>query len=367
MMKAAVIGAGAVGLAVADELSRRGIAVELFERSGQPGAEASGAAAGILSPQAEADGPGPFWDLLSEAHRLIPETVERLQRLSGLSLDYRADGMFGLAFTVDDEAALDRQAAWQQRCGVVFERVDPARVRREEPAVDGRVRSGIFWRDNAQLDPVMLVQAYRKAAELQGVRFHWSRPVTRLLLEGDRVRGVESAGVPTEADAVVDCAGSWGGLEGVLPFKIPLEPVRGQMLEFSVEKPVVRAIVHSPRAYLVQRAGGKLVAGTTLERVGFDRTVTEEGRRAIQAGVEEMCSGGSCWRFERAWAGLRPETPDHLPILGKTPLSGFWVAAGHYRNGILLAPLTGRLMADLITGKSGPERIAPFSLRRFEK
>ena len=366
-MKVVVIGAGMVGLAAADELSRRGIAVELFERNGQVGAEASGAAAGILSPQAEAGGPGPFLDLLLEGRRLIPETVERLQRLSGLSLDFRADGMFGLAFTAEDEADLQRQMQWQKQYGIAVDWADPAQVRRDEPAVDGPVRSAVFWRDNGQLDPVQMAQAYRAVIERSGVAIHLSCPVVRLLIDGGRVHGVETFSGRTEADAVVDCAGSWAELEKVLPFPVPVTPVRGQMLEFSVPGPVFRRILHSPRAYLIQRADGKLVAGTTLERAGFDRSVTEEGRRSIRAGIEEICSQASSWKLERAWAGLRPDTPDHLPILGETPLSGFWMAAGHYRNGILLAPLTGRLIADWITGKAVPQGIGVFGLRRFQR
>lgn len=362
--KVIVIGGGVIGLAVAERLTRDGFRVELFERNAEVGAEASGAAAGILSPQAEPDGPDPFWELLAESYREMPETVRRLESISGIRTDFRTEGMIGLAFTAQDEADLERALEWQVRAGVAVERMTPQQVRREEPAVSGPVRSAVLWRDNGQIHPGLLSAATRGVMEKQGGVVRTSEPVERLVLRGNRVIGVQSCSGETQADAVVDCAGSWAGRLG-LPFGVPVVPIRGQICQFALPKPPLRRVVHSPRAYLVQRADGKLIAGTTVENAGFDRRVTAEGQQAIRAGIREICPEAAGWNPETSWAGLRPGTPDHLPILGSTPVEGLWVATGHYRNGILLAPITARLIADGIAGRSRAWNLEPFGLSRF--
>ncbi len=364
-MKVIIVGAGLVGLAVADELTRRGAGVELFERNPSPGMEASQAAAGFLSPQEEVGGPGPFLDLLLKAYQLIPETVTRLEALTRIDLKYRANGMLELAFSESDEEEWSQRLAWQEKAGLRFERLTPSQVKLLEPAVDGKVRAGVWWPEAAQVDNVALVEAYRRAVMAQGGIFHAGISVTRFLVHGDQVVGVETGDGTAQADWVIACSGCWAGFDADFPLPIPTFPVKGQILQYRTETSLVSRVVASPRAYLVQRAPHQLIVGTTVERVGFDKTVTEEGRRSIVEGAAQICSRLAGWAVERAWAGLRPGTPDGLPILGPTPLRRFLVAAGHFRKGILLAPLTGRLMADLVTAGSCGIDLSPFSVTRF--
>lgn len=364
-MRVVVIGGGIVGLAAAEELTRRKVKVLLLERNESVAREASSAAAGILSPQSEAGGPGPFLDLLTAGAGRIPEEVVRLQTDTGLEIDYRPCGMVGLAFSESEEKDLERARAWQSKTGIAVEPWSARRIREEEPAVDGPVRSGLFWPDTGQLDPVPMAQAYERLILRGGGEIRTRTPVLSVRLRGNEAAGVRTPAGEIDADAVINCAGSWAGFDRDLPFQIPCVPVRGQMLQFKVRQALVRRVVHSSEAYLVQRRDGRVVAGTTVERVGYDRRVTEEGRRSIRQGAARLCSSLADLPPEAEWAGLRPDTPDHLPILGETPVRGLWVAAGHYRNGILLAPLTGRLMADCAMGKRPEISLEPFRLERF--
>ena len=366
-MKAIVIGGGITGLAVTDELTRRGVRVDLLERSAELGQEASAAAAGILAPQSEAEGPGPFLQLLLAAAQMIPEAVSRLEALTGISVGHRASGMLALAFSDADHQALERALEWQTQAGLAPERMDPSAARRMEPALDGPLQAAVYWPQTAVLDPRQFVRAYARAVERQGASVHLSTAARRVVVRAGRVAGVETASGQIEADWVIHCAGPWAGEEIGLPFGLPSIPARGQILQFSTPVPLFRRVVKSPRAYLVQRTDGCLVAGTTLEYVGFDKRTTKEGIRQVHSGVKEISAKAGALPVESSWAGLRPDTPDHLPVLGPTPLEGFLAAFGHFRNGLLLAPLTGRLITDQILGSRSSLDLAPFGIARYNK
>ena len=364
-MKALVIGGGIIGLSLADELARRGIPVTLLERSSGPGREASGAAAGILAPQSEAQGPGPFLDLLLAGAQMIPEAVARLEALTGMDLEHRASGMLTVSFSDAEQEKLETACRWQEAAGLTLQPVEASEIRKMEPAVNDQVRGGIYWAQSAQLDPRKFVAAYEQAARAAGVEIRFGAEVKRVLVNGRRAVGVETSSGRMESDWVIQCGGPWVSKEIGLPFSVPVLPARGQMLQFATRGPLFNRVVKSSRAYVVQRNEETLIAGTTLEYVGFDSQVTEEGGRAILEGVREISASAGSLKAQSSWAGLRPDTPDHLPILGPTPLEGFLVAAGHFRNGILLAPLTGRLMADCILGVRSSTDLAPFRLSRF--
>lgn len=359
-----VIGAGVVGLAVGEELARRGLAVELFERQPEVAQEASGAAAGILDPQGS-DGPGPMLELLRTGFPLVAEMIRRLESASGLDLAYRACGMMEIAFTDEDAAELDRECRWQEEAGLVVERISRRQVTEAEPAVSSRVQGGVWWPHVAQVDVRQMGAAWRRLFEKEGGHLRAGVAVEKFLVQGDRVAGVQTRQGRVEGDWVVNCAGPWAALDSTLPWDIPSVPCRGQIIQFSVKQPVLRRVVRSARAYLVQRSPSQLLAGTTVEYVGFDKSVTPKGQQAIREGACEICPGLSSLSVSSAWAGLRPDTPDHLPILGSTPLRGLLVASGHFRNGILLAPLTARIIADLITRGGCPIDLSPFELARF--
>jgi glycine oxidase len=360
-----VIGGGIIGLAVTDELTRRGVRVELLERSAELGQESSSAAAGILAPQSEAEGPGPFLQLLLSAAQMIPEAISRLETLTGISIGHRVSGMLTLAFSDSDQRELEEGLEWQHQAGLAPERLHPPAARRMEPSLDGPLQAAVYWPQTAVLDPRQFVRAYARAVEAQGASVRLKTAALRVVVRGGRAAGVETAAGPIESDWVVHCAGPWAGEEIGLPFALPGIPARGQILQFSTRAPLLRRVVKSPRAYLVQRTDGCLIAGTTLEYAGFEKRTTEEGIRQIREGVKEISGGAGRLPVESAWAGLRPDTPDHLPVLGPTPLKGFLAACGHFRNGILLAPLTGRLIADSILGVRPSLGLGPFGISRF--
>lgn len=352
-------------MAVAEELTRRGVSVELFEKNESPGREASCAAAGILSPLSEAEGPGPFLDLLLQGYQLIPEAVTRLTAAAQMDLRFKASGMLELALTEKDEEELSRRLAWQQEIKLRVEKVSSAQVRAWESAVDGSVRWALFTPQTAQVDNTRMVEAYVKAVLQQGGVIRTKSPVSRFEVKGGEVLGVETPRGLVRADWVVDCAGAWAGFDQSLGFKIPAIPVKGQMLRFRTQGPQFKRVVKSPRAYFVQRSDDQLVVGTTVEYVGYDKNLTPEGTDAIQKGATQISSRVKGWNPEERWAGLRPATPDRLPILGASPVKRLLLATGHFRNGILLAPLTGRLMADWITKGAAGLDLTPFQISRF--
>lgn len=366
-MRVVVVGAGIIGLAVADELSQRGVQVDLLEKGPAAGQEASSAAAGILSPHGEADRPSPLVGLAQAGFQWIPKTVRRLESLSGLDLRYRAGGSCALAITPEDEKEFERQFEWQKKLGFRMERLTADQVRFMEPAVDGPIRSGVWWPQTAQVDNRQMVAAYLRVIQQHGVALHTQTAVNRFLLEKDSVYGVETSRGRFRADWVVNCGGSWANLDAGLPIAIPVTPVKGQMLEFHTKTPLVQRVIHSRRAYLVQRSPERLLVGTTIEQVGYNKIVTEAGCRSILQAAREITSGLDSLVVHDRWAGLRPATPDGLPILGPTPWKRLLCATGHFRNGILLAPLTGKLMADwILTGSCGLD-LSPFRLTRFQR
>ena len=361
-----VLGGGIIGCALAEELSRRGRRVVVLER-GKIGAEASTAAAGILAAQMDIPRPGPFFDLCQRSRRMYAGWVRHLERRSGLPIGFHVDGILSLAATAREAAAMERRARWQRTQDLPVERWSPREIRRREPAVDGRFRCGFWFPAEAQVDNAALMQALAAAARRAGAGLREGTSVRRVRLRGGRARGVETDHGLFEAPVVVNCLGSWADLGGAFPVRLPVEPARGQMLAFRGPKRLVRRVVMSERAYAVQRRDGRLLVGSTVERAGFEKALTMEGVSAILSGLLCMSSAMARCTWLDAWAGFRPRTPDGLPIQGTTSIEGLYAATGHFRHGILLAPVTARLMAELILSGRSPFDLTPFSPARFHR
>jgi glycine oxidase len=361
---AIVLGGGIIGCALAEELARRGQRVAVLER-GRAGAEASSAAAGILAAHMDVPRPGPFFELCQAARRLYPAWVARLERRAGWSVGFHGDGILFLVDTPRGEAVMARQVRWQRLRGLRVERWSPAEIRRKEPAVDGRFRRGFFFPTEAQVDNVLLMNALALACRAAGATVRERTAVRRLLVRGGRVRGVDTDDGALHAPVVANCLGSWANLGGTFPIRLPVEPARGQILAFRAPPRLLRRAVMSAHAYLVQRRDGRLLVGSTIERVGFQKALTLEGMHHILCGARTMSTAIDRCAFLEAWAGFRPYTPDRKPILGKTRVEGLYVATGHFRHGILLAPVTATLMADLILDGRSTFNLDPFSPNRF--
>ncbi len=361
-----VLGGGIIGCAIAEELARRGQRVVIVER-GTIGAEASSAAAGILSAQMDLVRPGPFFDLCHAARRMYPQWIRYVERRSGMSVGFHVDGILYLAITKQDKQRMAARMRWQRAKGLRVECWSSTQVRRREPSVDGRVHCGFFFPTEAQIDNVRLMEALGKACQRAGVTIFEDTCVRRVRLQGKTARGVETDRGILRAPVVINGLGSWASLIEPPPIKLPVVPARGQMLAFVGPKGLFRRTVMSEEAYVVQRRDGRLIVGSTVEFTGFQKHLTLEGIHNILGGLRRMTSALDRCEFIDAWAGLRPCSKDKLPILGNTSIDGLYLATGHFRHGILLAPITATVLADLILHDRSSVDLTPFSIVRFSQ
>ncbi|MSP63291.1 MAG: glycine oxidase ThiO [Myxococcales bacterium] len=360
--RSVIIGGGVMGCAIALRLAQRGFAPLVLERA-VPGAEASSAAGGILAPQQEAEGPGPGFEMGLRSRALFPGLVEELRTATGVDVGYRASGLIALA----DEAgaaALAARAEWQLARGLRVERLTLAEAREREPAL-GEFALALRFPDEAQLDPPLFVRALQLAAARAGAEFQ-SAHVRRVLHDGQQARGVDIEGETVESPIVVVAAGSWSGLVdgAALPARA-VRPMRGQMVELETRPSPIGHVLCAPGGYLVARSDGRIVVGSTMELVGFRKEVTAIGLETLCALARRVVPSLAEAPVRRFWAGFRPFTDDHLPFIGPTPIAGLHLATGHFRNGILLTPITADAVAAVIAGDEPPIDLTPFSITRL--
>ncbi len=365
MRDVAIIGGGIMGSAVALRLAQRGVPVTVIER-GIPGAEASSAAAGILGPQMEAEGPGPLLELGLQSRALYPTLAAELRELTGIDVGYDRSGVLSVAFDEAGEAALQARREWQVARGLRVEPLSGEEARKLEPAIGSSVRAALAFPDDAQVVARDLVRAFSQAAAAAGARFTTGRYVRRVRIEKGRATGVELDGETLSAGAVVVAAGSWSGLvEGAGLSPAAVRPARGQLVSIETRPPLFRHVVTAPGGYLVPRRDGTVVAGSTVEMVGFHKQVTVGGLADILTLARTLIPGLADAPVTGTWSNFRPYTEDHLPVLGPTPVEGLVLATGHYRNGILLAPITAQVIAELVaTGRTSMD-LSPFRVQRF--
>jgi glycine oxidase len=360
-----IVGGGVVGLALADELAGRGHAVRVLER-GSTGAEASWAAAGLLSPQSESRSAGPFFELALESLRRYGPWVAALEERAGESAGFRRVGLVRPAFDEAQEASLG-DFLWQRERGLSLERWDDAALaERLGPDVCPGARAGLFFPDEAVVDPRKLTRALDRAVRGLGVEVRSDTPVRTLRIEGGRCVGVETESEFLGAGCVVDAAGAWAGRVGGLPFSVPVEPVRGQIVELDCGARPPALVLHGESTYLVPQGAGRVLVGATVERAGFRKEVTAGAIATLLAEARRLYPLVGDARFVTAWSGLRPGTTDGLPILGGCGVPGLFFATGHYRNGVLLAPATAALLAGAIEGRPAA-RLEPFGVERFAR
>jgi glycine oxidase len=347
-----IVGGGIVGCAIALRLRDRGLGVTVVDR-GEPGRETSWAAGGILAPQVEAHGPGPFIDLMRAGVARWRGFADELRAKSGVDVGFRQDGTLQLAFDDDEAAALEAIARWQRGAGLPVEVVDARALATLEPAL-GDARLALRFADGQQVDTRAAVSALVSACVRAGVRFVRSE-ARRLRHDERRVLGVDTDDGPRDAAHVVVSAGAWSSrLDGVPLPPSAVTPVRGQMIELRAPSPPVRHVVFGAGGYLVPRADGRVLIGSTEERVGFAKEVTAAGLGTLCARAARLCPTLASLPVADHWAGLRPASADALPYIGATPLTGLWLCTAHFRNGILLAPLSGEIVAALVTGDTVP-------------
>ncbi|MFB9465035.1 glycine oxidase ThiO [Streptomyces cinereospinus] len=368
-----VIGGGIIGLVTAWRAAQRGLATAVVDP--EPGGGAAQVAAGMLAAVTELHyGEETLLGLNLASARRYPDFAAELTELTGHGLGYRRCGTLAVALDADDRAHLRDLHALQRQSGLDSEWLSGRDCRRLEPMLAPGVRGGLRVDGDHQIDPRRLAAALVAACERAGVVFHreWAE---RLLVGRDRATGVVTrAGAELAAGQVVLAAGSLSGRlagvpEAVLP---PVRPVKGQVLRLTVPPPLapflsrtVRAVVRGSHVYLVPRVSGELVVGATSEELGWDTTVTAGGVYELLRDAHELVPGITELPLTETRAGLRPGSPDNAPLLGPTALDGLLLATGHYRNGVLLTPVTGDAMAHVLTTGELPDEARPFTPKRF--
>jgi glycine oxidase len=359
-----IIGAGIIGLSLAISLRKHGLRVLIVER-GEPGREASYAAAGMLAASG-LEIPPALRVLAEESARLYPEFVHEIEDESGMKVDLRDQGTILLSSDGHFPAAAEPVPLEK------LQAFDPALVTpspsgstpsgRGRPPLHDRKRIAAAYMSERSVDPRALVTAAIKAAHHRGVDVSSGTEVTALLLESERVTGVQTEKTAYAAPIIMNCAGAWAGCVG--PHRFPVRPVKGQMLAI-VGGPSLKHVVRTDEVYLVPRSDGRIVIGSTLENVGYNRRTDVNTIQQLFHAALELAPGLAGCKVHEGWAGLRPGTPDGLPILGETSTRGYFVATGHYRDGILLAPITAQVMSSLIMREMPSHDLTPFSPSRF--
>ncbi len=352
-----IVGGGVVGLAIAREARRVGMEVVVLEK-GRVGREASWAAAGMLSPLGEALEPGPFLEFGLQSLRLWGPFASALEEETGMELEFQRCGKLRLAFSQAEESRLRNRLRWAEAREVPADWLDGAQVRELEPGVGPDARGGLLLEEDYRVDNRVLGEALAQGARSAGVEIREGEAVTGLRVRNDRAEGVRlDDGSWVEARRVVVAAGAWSGSLDGLPSPLPVHPARGQMVALKPAALPSTRVLEWEEGYLVPRNDGRLLAGATEERVGYDRAITAGGIHDVLASAVRLVPELAGAPVVELWSGLRPATPDGLPIMGAHPeMENLYLATGHFRNGILLTPTTGRAMGRLLSGE-GPSSI----------
>jgi glycine oxidase len=352
---AVIVGAGVVGLACAWRLAQRGAGVAVIERAAEP-AGASRVAAGMLAPVGElAFGEPELLKLTLAAAERYPAFVAELEAAGGVATGYERRGALHVALDRDEAAELRRVHELQRSMGLGAEWLPPRRCRELEPGLTPSFNGGVHAPDEAMVDPRALAAALQAALAAKGIDVMFETEATAALTEGERIVGVRTAAeAELRAPTTVLAAGAWSGAAEWLPepARPPVRPVKGQILELRSRDgaPPCQRILCSERVYLVPRPDGRLIVGATVEEQGFDTAVTAGGVHELLREAYRLLPDVAEMELLEAAASLRPGTPDNLPLTGPSPVEGLLWATGHYRNGILLAPLAAEAIAVELAG-----------------
>lgn len=343
----AIVGGGIIGGAIAFELARAGQRVVLLDRQ-QPGLEASWAAAGMLAPGAETLDSVAVAPLGKVSLDLYPQFIATLEETSGLRADFEQKA--GLQIFYGDAAETERAEfiGLQRGLGLPAEEISLEEARALEPALSPEARAVARLEREARVDSRLLLEAVFAAATSSGVEVCAGQVVDGLRIAEGSCNGVRTAQGEIRAGNVVIAAGSFSSQLADVARYAPTTPVRGQMVALRSEQTSVRYVLRSHRGYIVPRKDGRLICGSTAERVGYEKRITPEGTQKILASAAELIPALAHASVVETWCGLRPDTPDHLPCIGPTDVRGLFIATGHYRNGVLLTPITVKMMREFV-------------------
>jgi glycine oxidase len=363
---AVVAGGGIIGASIAFELAAAGLSVAVFDAQ-YPGREASWASAGMISPAPENAAMASLLPISLASARLYPEFIQRVEELSGRTVGYRTDGALDLLMKEMGESEIDEILALHRGAGLSAEPLSGPEAREFEPALTGELHAAIHRPDEASVDNRLLTEATLEAARRKGAEIFPGNGAKALWTDDAACKGLQLESGRVEARWTIVAAGCFSArIEGVAEYA-PVTPAKGQMMALRCDSVNLKRDLWSGHMYLVPRHDGRIIAGSTVEYEGFDRTVTVAGMRKILNGAISLVPALESARIEETWAGLRPDSPDHFPILGPTDLDGLLMATGHFRSGILLTPITARLIREWVTTQKVSEDWAPFSPMRFQR
>jgi glycine oxidase len=361
----AIAGGGLIGGSIALELARAGLRVGVFDRQ-EPGQEASWAGAGILSPAPESASMIPLVPLARASMALYPEFVCMAEEISGQSSGYRPEGTLQALFMRDAREELSTIIALHHGLGLKAEPLNAEDARELEPSLSEELEAAVLRPEEASVDNRAMTQAVLEAARRSGVQFFPRSGAEAIWREGGRCMGLHLKNEKIEAQWTVIAAGCFSAnIAGVAAYA-PVRPAKGQMAALRADDLKIERVLWSEKIYLVPRNDGRILAGATVEYTGFEKSLTAGGLEKILAGAIELSPGLAAARVEETWAGLRPDSPDHLPILGPTDIDGLLIATGHFRSGILLTPVTARLVREWVTEQRVSVDWDRFSPLRFQ-
>lgn len=363
-----IIGGGVIGLSIARQMHKQGIRRVTLIEKGVCGLESSWAAAGMLGPQAEANERDAFFDLCRESRDLYPELAAELLEETGIDIELERSGTLYLAFNDEDVAEIRERYRWQQAAGLAVEKFSADEAHRAEPFISPTVREALYFPNDWQVDNRQLCAALKIYAETNGIDIREITCVEKLMVDKGRVTGAETSAGRIFALQTVVATGAWTSLiklgQGNMP--IDVKPVRGQMIAFKPAMRLFQRIIYSRRGYIVPRSDGRILAGSTTEDAGFDKSIDEAAAQSLHAMASEIAPAIGGLDAVDQWAGLRPFADDALPIIGSIEgIDGLFIATAHYRNGILLAPLTAKLAARWLVHKTDSAYLKIFGPARF--
>ena len=361
---AVIAGGGLIGGAIALELALAGVHVAIFEL-GEPGREASWASAGILSPAPENPATIPLVPLGKASMSLYPQFVARVEEISGQQVGFRPKGTVEALFSRDAARELSTHVALHHGWGLRAEALSAEDARELEPALSPELEAAVLRPDEASIDNRALTQAVLDAARKSGVEIFPHREVRGVWREKQRCAGLLLENEKVSANWTIIAAGSFSASIAGVDAYAPVRPAKGQMASLRAERLKIERVLWSDKIYLVPRNDGRILAGASVEYVGFDRNVTAGALATVLSGAIELAPDLAHARVEETWAGLRPDSPDHLPILGPADIDGLLIATGHFRSGILLTPITARLIREWVTEQRVSLDCERFSPLRF--
>ena len=362
--EAVIAGGGLIGGAIALELALAGARVAVFDQ-GEPGREASWAGAGILSPAPENLATIPLVPLGKASMALYPEFVARVEEISGKDVGFRAKGTLEALFSRDAARELSTHVALHHGWGLRAEAISAEDARELEAGLSPELEAAVLRPDEASVDNRALTQAVLEAARKSGAEIYAHREVQGVWREKQRCIGLLFENEKLSAKWTIIAAGAFSASIAGVDTYAPVRPAKGQMVSLRAERLKIERVLWSNKIYLVPRNDGRILAGATVEYVGFDRKVTAGALEKLLSGAIELAPDLAHARVEETWAGFRPDSPDHLPILGPADIDGLLIATGHFRSGILLTPITARLIREWITEQSVSVDWERFSPLRF--